>query len=422
MMKNTLYLLMILVVSASCSKPKYSENKTVAPSQNELVFTYEAGEQTIDIISEADWYCEWDADWVVVRQQLDKIRVIAEENASKETRTSTIRLLVDTEVQNEIKISQTGVGITVDKPSLFVTSTGETITVHIQSNSQWRVYNPIAWCSAQKENDNLTIEVERNFKMIERKGVISVNVGDVSSTIEITQSGCKWYDSFEMVDVEAGVFYMGAQKANPIGMNYDASAYEIESPVRQVSISVFSIGKFEVTQAQWTAAMGNNPSTNRGEHLPVENVTWEQVQEFIALLNEKSSLHYRLPTEAEWEFAAKGGSCSENLIYSGYSVLGSCGWYYSNSESTTHEIGSKAPNELGIFDMSGNVREWCNDWLDYYSSTNENSPQGPSEGHVKVNRGGSYSTPAVNCRNTYRHSNYPYESAHDLGFRLALSL
>jgi formylglycine-generating enzyme required for sulfatase activity len=257
--------------------------------------------------------------------------------------------------------------------------------------------------------------------MDERNGIISVNAGDVSFDITITQYGCQWFESFEMIDVEGGTFYMGAQKDNPTDTNYDASAYQIESPVHQVSISSYAIGKFEVTQAQWNAAMGNNPSNIQGDNLPVDNVTWEDIQAFISILNEKSGLNYRLPTEAEWEFAAKGGNKSEKFDYSGNSVLSACGWYYSNSESTTHEVGSKIPNELGIYDMSGNVREWCNDWFGYYYSSMEDNPQGAYDGNMKVNRGGSWTTPAVNCRNTYRHTDYPYEKALDLGFRLVLS-
>lgn len=167
--------------------------------------------------------------------------------------------------------------------------------------------------------------------------------------------------------------------------------------------------------------MGNNPSENQGENLPVENVSWEDVNSFILILNDQSGLNYRLPTEAEWEFAAKGGNLSKGFIYSGSMVLSSCGWYYSNGKAITHDVGGKCPNELGLYDMSGNVREWCNDWFGFYSSSLEENPQGPYDGRLKVNRGGSWTTPAVNCRNSYRHTNYVDEAFHDLGFRLALA-
>ena len=400
-MKKLSYLLILLATLSGCSKINFWEKDDVTPSQTELTFSSEAGELEVSIVSEADWYCEYEAEWLLVRQQQDKIRVIVDENLAEEQRTNIINLLVDGDIKSKITVKQLGTIVQVENNTFTVNSQGDAITIPIQSSMDWIVENLIDWCTIQKENNNLIISVLRNFQMSERVGTITINANDLYQTITITQSGCEWYESFEMVDVEAGVFYMGSQKDDPDGLNYDVSAYII-------------------TQAQWTAAMGCNPSTNQGDDFPVENVTWEQVQEFIALLNENSGLSYRLPTEAEWEFAAKGGNKSEGFLYSGNSVLGACGWYYSNSESATHEVGSKAPNELGIYDMSGNVREWCNDWLDYYSSNNENNPQGPVEGYVKVNRGGSWTTSSVNCRNTYRHSNYPYESSQDLGFRLAL--
>ena len=419
-MKKILFLLVLLATLTCCSKLKFWEKSDVTPSQTELTFSSEAGELEVSIVSEADWYCENEAEWLLVRQQQDRIRVIVEENLAEEQRTDIINLLVNGDIKSKITVKQLGQNVQVENNTFTVNSQGDVITIPIQSSMDWVVENLIDWCTTQKENNNLIISVLRNFQMNERVGAITINANDLFQTITITQSGCEWYESFEMVDVEAGNFYMGAQKESPEGLNYDANAFGIESPVHQVSLNTFSIGKYEVTQAQWEAAMGSNPSTIQGDNLPVENVTWEQVQEFITLLNENSGLNYRLPTEAEWEFAARGGNNSEGFIYSGNSVLGACGWFYSNGESTTHEVGTKFPNELGIYDMSGNVREWCYDWFDYYSSESQENPQGPSDGYLKVNRGGSWTTPAVNCRNSYRHSNYPYESSQDLGFRLVL--
>lgn len=402
-----------------CSKDDDEINLSV--SQTELSFTPEESEQIVNITSDANWNCEYSAEWLLVRQQQNRIRVIVYENTSSIQRFDVIKVTVNGSVQSEIRVTQSGTEISVESNSVTAASKGETISVPIQSNVQWSVENENEWCIVQKNGYNLDITIDRNYKMIERSGMITVKSGEVSQNITITQSGCDWFDSFEMIDIAAGTFYMGAQKDNSSGQNYDASAYQIESPVHEVSISSYSIGKFEVTQAQWIAAMGSNPSIIQGNNLPVENVTWEQVQEFISLLNEKSGLSYRLPTEAEWEFAAKGGNESNGFKYSGNSVLGACGWYYSNSEATTHEVGSKEANELGLFDMSGNVREWCNDWFGYYDSSSSENPKGEFDGKTKVNRGGSWTTPAVNCRNTYRHTDYPNEGAQDLGFRLALT-
>lgn len=418
-MKKFLFLITALLVCVSCSKE--DEDFNISVSLNELEFSPDGGEQIIEISSLSDWNCEYDTEWLLVRQQADKIRVIAEPNPLSESRSSIIKLTIEGSVIGEIIITQSGVELNIEDKLFSIESRGDTLSIPVNSNTQWVFDSQINWCEVDKDENNLLIIIKRNYIMDERNGIISVNAGDVSFDITITQSGCQWFESFEMIDVEGGTFYMGAQKDDPTETNYDASAYQIESPVHQTSISSYAIGKFEVTQAQWNAAMGDNPSNIQGENLPVENVTWEEVQAFTSILNEKSGLNYRLPTEAEWEFAAKGGNKSEKFTYSGNSVLSACGWYYSNSEATTHEVGSKIPNELGIYDMSGNVREWCNDWFGYYSSSMEDNPQGAYDGNMKVNRGGSWTTPAVNCRNTYRHTDYPYEKALDLGFRLVLS-
>ena len=416
---NKIYLMSLLIftmfIMTSCAKE--ITNVIVTPSETELFFSYEHDEQTISIVSDGDWYCDYDADWLTVRQRRDAIRVIVDENNTDSTRTCNIRFIINENVCNEIVVTQAGKKIIIDTIKYSVCSAGDTLYFPVYGY----ISDTINWCTSITENDNLMIVIDRNYNMIERSGVITVKSGERWTFILINQFGCQWYESFEMVNVVSGSFYMGAQSANPEDVNYDAYAYEIESPVHFVSVDGFFICKYEVTQAQWFAAMGSNPSTHIGDNLPVENVTWEQVQEFISLLNSYSGLNYRLPTESEWEFAAKGGIYSEGTLYSGSSILGACGWYYSNSESSTHAVGSKAPNELGIYDMSGNVREWCSDWLDYYSSNNENNPVGPSSGYLKVNRGGGWSSLSDNCRCTYRHSNYPDESSYDLGFRLALS-
>lgn len=418
-MKKFIYLIAALAIFASCSKDDEDINLSV--SQSELTFSPEESEQVVNITSDANWNCEYSSEWLLVRQQQNRIRVVVDANTSAAQRFDVIKITANGSVQSEIRVTQNGTEISINNTSVTAESKGENISIPIQSNVQWSFDNENEWCDAQKGDGKLELAVTRNYSMVERVGTIKISSGEVSQSITITQSGCQWFESFEMVDVEAGLFYMGAQKTTSNGQNYDASAYQIEAPVHEVSLNSYSIGKFEVTQAQWMAAMGRNPSTNQGANLPVENVTWVEVQEFITLLNEESGLNYRLPTEAEWEFAAKGGSKSDGFKYSGNSVLGACGWYYSNSEASTHEVGSKEANELGIFDMSGNVREWCNDWFGYYDSSSANNPLGASDGSMKVNRGGSWTTPAVNCRNTYRHTDYPYESAQDLGFRLALT-
>ena len=404
----------------ACSQ---DEDLQLTLSQDELDIAASGGEYILDIESNFDWECDYTADWLLVRQQQNKVKIIVDENNNKENRSTNIQFLYEGEVKAEVVVNQEGVILNIENVILSVASLGEELSIPISCNTDWNVDSSMEdWYTINKETNSIKVSIVRNFQMKERTGIMTVKSGNVEQNISITQSACQWFETFEMVEVEGGNFYMGAQKDYTDGLNYDLQAYQIESPVHSVNISKYAISKYEVTQQQWNAAMGYNPSTILGDKLPVESVTWEQVQEFIAVLNETSGLNYRLPTEAEWEFAAKGGVKTESFKYSGYSVIGACAWYYSNSESTTHEVGTKNPNELGIYDMTGNVREWCNDWFDYYTSSDVDNPQGPDYGDTKINRGGSWTTPAVNCRNSYRHTNFPNEASHDLGFRLVLSI
>ena len=215
-----------------------------------------------------------------------------------------------------------------------------------------------------------------------------------------------------MIYVAGGTFNMGAD---------DSDAYDSEKPVHSVTVSSFSIGKYEVTQKLWKAVMGTNPSDFKGDNLPVENVSWNDVQEFIRKLNAKTGKHYRLPAEAEWEYAARGGNRSRGYKYSGSDNLSSVAWYNENSGSKTHPVGTKSSNELGIYDMTGNVWEWCLDWYDssYYSSSPSTNPAGPATGSYRVFRGGSWDDFARVCRVYSRSGSTPGGRHNFLGFRLA---
>ena len=218
----------------------------------------------------------------------------------------------------------------------------------------------------------------------------------------------------EMVWVSGGTFTMGATSEQ------GSDAYDSEKPAHSVTLSGYYIGKYEVTQKLWKAVMGRNPSNFTGDNLPVERVSWNEVQEFIRKLNQLTGKSYRLPTEAEWEYAARGGSNSRGYKYSGSDNVGSVAWYNDNSGSTTHPVGSKSPNELGIYDMSGNVREWCQDWYGDYSSSSQRNPQGSASGSCRVSRGGSWLSNARRCRVSYRGINSPDDRGRHLGFRLVL--
>ena len=219
----------------------------------------------------------------------------------------------------------------------------------------------------------------------------------------------------EMVFVEGGTFQMGATSEQ--GSDADAD----ERPVHTVTLSSFYIGKTEVTQNLWMAVMGGNPSYfKKGGNYPVESVSWDDIQEFLKKLNAATGKMYRLPIEAEWEYAARGGSKSSGYKYSGSNNIGDVAWYNDNSSNETHLVASKAPNELGIYDMSGNVWEWCQDWYGNYTSSTQTNPQGASSGSDRVLRGGSWSYGAKICRVSFRNGNGPDIRFNDSGFRLVL--
>ncbi len=218
--------------------------------------------------------------------------------------------------------------------------------------------------------------------------------------------------SFKMVYVKGGTFQMGTS----------GGEFPRESPAHSVTVSDFYIGETEVTQELWEAVMEYNPSSFSGSRLPVENIDYDDCQEFIEKLNELTGEAFRLPYEAEWEFASRGGTKSEGYNYSGSNAIGDVAWYNANSGSQSHEVGTKKANELGIFDMSGNVWEWCEDFFDdnYYSVSPEQDPTGPESGDSWLNRGGSWKSGAKYCRSAYRGQGKNGERESYLGMRLAI--
>ena len=240
--------------------------------------------------------------------------------------------------------------------------------------------------------------------------VPSNTISDDAITIPVKDGIC-----IEMVKVEGGTFMMGAtsEMKNPNSN---------EKPVHQVTLTNdYYMGKYEVTQALWQAVMGSNPSEYKGDNLPVETVSWNDCQKFISKLNSLTGRMFRLPTEAEWEYAARGGKESRGYQYSGSSNISDVAWYDENSGSKTHPVGTKQANELGIYDMTGNVWEWCSDWYSSYSSSSQTNPTGSDSGSARVSRGGGWFNDASYCRLSVRFYYTPDFRLDILGLRLALS-
>ena len=217
-----------------------------------------------------------------------------------------------------------------------------------------------------------------------------------------------------LIYVEGGAYLMGATQEQ------EDECRDFEKPVHEVHLDNFYIGRTPVTQQQWEAVMGYNPSCFKGEKLPVEQVSWVDCHRFINRLNSLTGKKFRLPFEAEWEFAARGGIKSCGSKFSGGDTFDDVAWYKDNSDSRTHPVASKVPNELGIYDMSGNVWEWCQDWDGKYPSSLVTNPKGPTFGSYRLFRGGSWCSTPRDCRVSYRNSYAPTFTSNYLGFRLAL--
>ena len=294
-----------------------------------------------------------------------------------------------------------------------------------------RVFNGLLVGNRQVEVRKDGYATDKKFVMISEGQTASIS-GTLSSNTASSSSGYASSSSLssgsnevsipvkngitiDMVKVEAGTFMMGAtsEKQGPIDWN----------PVHQVTLTNdYYMGKYEVTQILWKTVMGSNPSFFKGDDLPVENVSWKDCQKFISKLSRVTGRKFRLPTEAEWEYAARGGKKSRGYQYSGSSNISDVAWYDENSGRKTHPVGMKQANELGIFDMTGNVLEWCQDWYGLcYSRSSQTNPTGAVKGWDRVSRGGNSAYDARSCVSSQRFHAPPGIRTGDFGFRLVLS-
>ena len=341
----------------------------ITPSQNEVGFSAKGGSTTIDLISNVYYTCSTSANWLTLTPSTDhkKLTISATENNSAEQRTTSVTLSYG-ETKNTIAVTQEA-GITL-LPGGGVDIDG-IITYGIRNN-------------------------------IKEKTIY-----------------------FSMIEVEGGTFTMGATQEQ------GSEAYDDEKPAHQVTLSSYYIGETEVTQGLWYNVMGQSPtlggsqwssSYGYGEKYPAYYISYGDCLSFLTKLSQLTGQKFRLPTEAEWEFAARGGKASKGYKYSGGNTIGDMAWYTDNSSSKTHEVKKKNANELGLYDMSGNVWEWCADWYDssYYSNSPSTNPTGPTTGSYRVIRGGGWSSSPERCRVASHNGYSPSDRSYSLGFRLAL--
>jgi len=305
--------------------------------------------------------------------------------------------------------------IKLDKSSAFI-AIGGTTTLKADLIPLSATNREVIWSSS---NENIATVVDNSTGTAFSEGLIT---GKAAGTVTITatsKSG-KYTATCtvevinaepELVTVEGGTFTMGCT------FNDCDSISLVYFPPHPVTLSGYKIAKYMVTQKQWEAVMGNNPSIIKGDDLPVYYMSWLNVQDFITKLNSMTGKKYRLPTEAEWEYAARGGSKSQNYKYSGSNNVSEVAWWSENSLTRPQPVGTKKANELGLYDMSGNMWEYCNDWWGNYTDASQIDPTGPATGTYRVMRGGCYSNPASYVRVDNRSGMRPNQGS-VVGFRL----
>ena len=415
--------------------------KYVRASAESLSFTSPAGSLSFTISSNTYWSIKSDQDWCMVSSSSGSnnatLTVNVSENTSTSSRSATITISSMDAGSVKVSITQAGASpdLQLNKNDLSFTADAGSDSFTITSNTSWTAESSQSWCTLSSSSGSgdgtITVRVSENTSTSSRSATITVKAGEQSQTIAVTQVWAKPVDestrtftvkgvSFKMIRVDGGTFIMGGTSEQ------GDDAYDWEKPVHQVTLSTYYIGETEVTQELWQTVMGSNPSHFSGSQKPVEQVSWYDCQEFIGKLNSLTGSSFRLPTEAEWEFAARGGNKSRGYKYAGSNTIGNVAWYRINisvNSPGTQKMATKQANELGLYDMSGNVWEWCQDWYGSYSSSNQTNPTGPASGPFHVLRGGSWSVSERGCRVSYRANetdDMPVHKDSDIGLRLAL--
>lgn len=327
-------------------------------------------------------------------------------------------------------VSRESKSIVLTDSVFYVSHNTLVLDVDVSATGEWRATSNDTWITVDTKersgSGKLTLTLTENTdKFYPREGAVSLINEFVTRTVVVKQESCGVVTmnvggvTFKMIPVAHGTFQMG--------LSADGGN---ETPIHSVTLTKdYYIGETEVTQGLWYAVMGQKPTSDGsswsssyglGDNYPAYYISYEDCEQFLTKLNQMTGQNFRFPTEAEWEFAAKGGNKSKGYTYAGSNVIGNVAWYKGNSGSSTHVVKTKAANELGLYDMNGNVWEWCYDWFGSYSSSAQTDPTGPTFFANRVMRGGSLVFSATYCRCAYRNGDAPSSAYFDSGLRLAL--
>lgn len=421
-------------------------------NKNDLSFTEAGGSETFSITSNTSWSIASDQEWCMVSSSSGSnnatVTVNVSENTSTDQRSATITVRAGN-IQQTIAVTQLGAKVQDTRQKLNLRFISDKVAIDSDGEngsfpfthdgdlskldeSQFECWNDnsggwegvffdlsssIIYSRLDPEygtSNCIYLKFKGNKYYYPDSTSISILNRHVYDVKTFSVNGV----SFKMIRVDGGTFTMGATSEQ------GDDAADDEFPTHRVTLSTYYIGETEVTQALWEAVMGSNPSSFSGSRKPVECVGWDDCWDFVSRLNSMTGMNFRLPTEAEWEFAARGGNSSQGYKYAGSNTVDYVAWYSSNSDSQTHDVATRFRNELGLYDMSGNVFEWCQDMKGSYSSSSQTNPTGPSKFTAnRVLRGGAYFYDARYCRVSARYSYDTYDSDQLIpwhGLRLAL--
>ena len=433
-----IWLLLGLILLASCGKdlPDNAKNwtagKYLCVSATDLSFDELSSTQTLRIVSNTRWRISCNDNWISLSQESGTgdavISVTAMTNEITSSRQSYIVFTSDDNKNKEsIRIVQNAAKkyLTLDVSNIVFSGDGGTESITVKCNSLWTASCDVDWISLSSRSGsgdaNITVKAIANPNTTTRQTTITFSDSETILKVSVGQKGISpvltikvGNVSFNMIRVDGGTFWMGATSEQ--GYDYDSD----ERPIHSVTLSGYYIGETEVTEALWNTVLGI--SSNNNPKNPKTDITWHEASWFVEQLSAKTGMKFRLLTEAEWEFAARGGTKTKNYKYAGSNNISNVAWYEDNSGGQVHEVATKAPNELGLYDMSGNVWEWCQDYYGSYSSGSVTDPTGPPSGITtrRVLRGGSWLYDYTGSRVSDRLYAHPNSEFSDIGFRLGL--